>query len=272
MALSGTGRFGAIASRNPQPQLKLHRLATAKDRLSRCRAARISDPRARGDIDVNTVPDLNEATAPAATGQAAAAPRIKLLSHGFCIDHPDPELGEQLMADTLGVADRDAMHGILRQLVKASVKGEKPDEVNLAFMISMMKSIKPRDSVEAMLVAQMVSVHVMAMRCAYHLAKAEDVAQQDSAGRALGRLARTFPAQIEALNRYRSHGGPAITVQNVSVADGGKAIVGNVTQHASVIVSDKSPAAAVTAARRVPMPGLSERKPDRVEARRQAKT
>jgi len=27
-------------------------------------------------------------------------------------------------------------------------------------------------------------------------------------------------------------------VQNVSVGDGGKAIVGNVTQHASVIVSD----------------------------------
>jgi hypothetical protein len=76
---------------------------------------------------VNTVPDLNKATALAATGQpkAAAAPRIKLLSHGFCIDHPDPELGEQLMADALGVADRDAMHGILRQLAKASVKGER---------------------------------------------------------------------------------------------------------------------------------------------------
>jgi len=102
------------------------------------------------------------------------------------------------------------MHGILRQLVKASVKDESPDEVNLGFMISMVKSIKPRDSVEAMLVAQMVCVHVMAMRCAYHLANAEDVARQDSAGRALGRLARTFPAQIEALNRYRSHGEPAI--------------------------------------------------------------
>jgi len=34
------------------------------------------------------------------------------------------------------------MHGILRQLVKASVKGEKPDAVNLAFMISMVRSIK----------------------------------------------------------------------------------------------------------------------------------
>ena len=125
-------------------------------------------------------------------------------------------------------------------MVRASVSRRKPDAVNLAFMISMVKSIKPRDSVEAMLVAQMVSVHVMAMRCAHHLANAEDIACQESAGRALGRLARTFPAQIEALNRYRSHGEPAITVQNVSVGDGGKAIVGNVTQHASVIVSDGS--------------------------------
>jgi hypothetical protein len=39
-------------------------------------------------------------------------------------------------------------------------------------------------------------------------------------------------------------GTPAITVQNVSVGDGGKAIVGNVTQHARVIVSDKNPASA----------------------------
>jgi hypothetical protein len=109
-------------------------------------------------------------------------------------------------------------------------------------MISMVESIKPRDSVEAMLVAQMVSIHVMAMQCAYRLASANDFARQDSAARALGRLARTFPAQIEALSRYRNKGEPAITVQNVSVGDGGKAIVGNVTQHASVIVSDKNAA------------------------------
>jgi hypothetical protein len=132
---------------------------------------------------VNTVPDSNKATAIAATGQTKAAAgavrcgrasnegrrlpvQVKLSPQGFSIDHPDSELGEALMAETLGVADRDAMHGILRQLVKASVNGQKPDAVNLAFMISMVKSIKPRDAVEAMLVAQMVSVHVMAMRCA----------------------------------------------------------------------------------------------------------
>jgi hypothetical protein len=173
----------------------------------------------------------------AATEQtkADAAPP---LAHECSIGHPDPELGEQLMMNALGVADRDAMDGILRQLLRASASGGRADEVNLSFMISMVKSLKPRDSVEAMLVAQMVSVHVMTMRCAQLLATADDIAGYDSAARALGRLARTFPAQIEALNRYRSHGEP------VSVGDGSKAIVGTITQHAKMIGSDKNPASA----------------------------
>ncbi|MGX1346853.1 hypothetical protein AB7M49_000429 [Bradyrhizobium elkanii] len=214
-------------------------------------------------------PDITVPTMAAAPGptQAAAPPRIKFSPHGFCIDHPDPELGAQLMANALGVADRDAMDGILRQLVKASVSGGKPCEVNLAFMISMVRSIGPRDSVEAMLVAQMVSVHVMAMRCAHHLAHAKDLAQHDSAARALGRLARTFPAQIEALNRHRSHGEPAITVQNVKVEDGGNAIVGNVTQHASVIVSDNNQA---SAARTAPKAAGSSRRRNSADAGRDA--
>lgn len=174
---------------------------------------------------MNTAPDLATSTTIAATDptEATAVPRIKLSPQGFGIDHPDPDIGDQIMADALGVADREAMHGILRQLVRAGASGKKPDEINLSFMISMVKSIRPRDAIEAMLVTQMVSVHVMAMRCAHHLANADDLARHDSAARALGRLARTFPLQIEALNRHRSQGEPAITVQNVSVGDGGKA-------------------------------------------------
>ena len=133
-----------------------------------------------------------------------------------------------------------------------------------------MRSLQYRNHGLGREVAQMVCVHVMAMRCAHHLANAQDVAQQDGAGRALGRLARTFPAQIEALNRYRSHGEPAITVQNVSVQDGGKAIVGNVTQHASVIVSEMSPRPAVTDSRTVSTPDRGAQEHDSVDARREA--
>jgi hypothetical protein len=221
---------------------------------------------------MDTLPALDTATAIAATGQtgAAAAVQIKLSAEGFFIDHPDPALSERLMADTLGVADRDAMHGMIRQLVRASVSGQKPDPINLAFMLSMIRSIKPRDAVEAMLVAQMVSVHVMAMRCAYQLANADDIARQDSAARALGRLARTFPAQIEALNRYRAGGEPAITVRKARGAHGGKAIAGRVTQPARVIVSDKRETAAVTDGRMRAMTDRGAQAHDCVDARQQA--
>ena len=194
---------------------------------------------------MNTVAEIDKTTAIAARQTTAATtPRLKLSSGGVAIDHPDLEQGEQLMSNAFGVSDRDAMYGLLRQLVGASTKRRKPDVVNLAFMLSMVESIKPRDSVEAMLVTQMVSVHVMAMRCAHRFANEQDIARQESAARALGRLARTFPAQIEALNRYRSNREPAVTVQNLSVGDGGQAIVGNVTQHASVMVSDRHSAEA----------------------------
>jgi hypothetical protein len=219
--------------------------------------------------NMTTAPDITAPTTIAATDQpnAAAAPRIKLQSHGFAIDHPDAELGERLMMNALGVTDREAMHGIVRQLVRASVNGESPDEVTLSFMLSMVRSIRPRDPLEAMLVAQMVSVHVMAMRCAHHLADSDDLAQHDSAARALGRLARTFPAQIEALNRHRSRGEPAITVQNVKVEDGGKAIVGNVTQHARVIVAEKG---AASAARKAAKGAGAGRRRESADAEREA--
>jgi hypothetical protein len=83
----------------------------------------------------------------------------------------------------------------------------------------------------------MASVHAAAMRSACRLALTDDIPQQESLTRALARLARTFASQIEALSRHRNNGERAITVRNLSVQDGGRAIVGNVTQHASMIVA-----------------------------------
>jgi hypothetical protein len=80
-----------------------------------------------------------------------------------------------------------------------------------------------------------------AMRCACRLACTDDLPQQESVTRALTRLSRTLVAQVEALNRHRSSDERAITVQNLSVQDGGQAIVGNVTQHANVLVAETGP-------------------------------
>ncbi|SFI01799.1 hypothetical protein [Bradyrhizobium sp. Gha] len=172
-------------------------------------------------------------------GPITAVPKVKLRRRRVVIDHPDPHSGEKLLGEALGAADRDALHGLLSQLVKASAVALKPDQGNLSFMISMLKSIAPRDSLEAMLATQMVSIQVATMRCACRLACTNEVTQQESLTRALTRLSRTFASQMEALNRHRSNGACAITVQNLSVQDGGKAVVGHFTQHANMIAAQQ---------------------------------
>ena len=75
-----------------------------------------------------------------------------------------------------------------------------------------------------MLAAQMAAVHVATMLTAKRLVSSKPP-MQDVFERALNRLARTFTAQVEALNHYRSREEQNIT--HVSVAQGGQASVEN---------------------------------------------
>ncbi|WP_162798036.1 hypothetical protein SuNHUV7_32210 (plasmid) [Pseudoseohaeicola sp. NH-UV-7] len=47
--------------------------------------------------------------------------------------------------------------------------------------------------------------------------------------RIVNKLARTFAAQMEALQKHRNGGKQTVTVQHVNVEGGGKAILGNDT-------------------------------------------
>jgi hypothetical protein len=67
---------------------------------------------------------------------------------------------------------------------------------------------------------------------ARRLKRIENIPQQDSAVNGLTKLTRTYAAQMEALKRYRSGGEQKMTVQHVHVAEGGQAIVGNVSASA----------------------------------------
>src|SRR5712691_9445999 len=68
MALSDNGFFGAIAGKKSSPTIEVASarrscIGSPQRRVaSRVAEPRASDARARGDIDVNTVPDLNKAT------------------------------------------------------------------------------------------------------------------------------------------------------------------------------------------------------------------
>jgi hypothetical protein len=71
---------------------------------------------------------------------------------------------------------------------------------------------------------------------------------------------------VDALKRYRSKDEPGLTVQTVSVQDGGQAIVGHVTHQASNAGLPETAAArlAITDAKLTPMPILENRRPERV--------
>src|SRR4051794_22782967 len=96
-------------------------------------------------------------------------------------------------------------------------------------MLSVVKSIQPKDEIEAMLAAQMAAVHMATMTFARRLNHIDNIPQQDSAERAFNKLARTFTTQVEALKRYRTGGQQKVTVEHVTVHEGGQAIVGNVS-------------------------------------------
>lgn len=85
-------------------------------------------------------------------------------------------------------------------------------------------------------------------------------------------------SQLEALKRYRTGGEQKVTVQHVTVSEGGQAIVGNVNQTPSASAQGKqaaNPPPALTDARIALMPVTEESKeraPVRVAARKQERT
>jgi hypothetical protein len=189
---------------------------------------------------------------------APAAPRIKVTdgknAPTIKPDHPDERLGYALLMEALGTVSVDFLVGLLDQL--ANTHGRQVDEGALNFMLSVVQGVKPKDQLEAMLAAQMAAIHMATMTFARRLAHVETIQQQDSAERALNKLARTYAMQMEALKRYRTGGEQKVTVQHVSVSEGGQAIVGNVTQPA-VGTAPEKPAAttpALTDTRQQAMP------------------
>jgi hypothetical protein len=197
---------------------------------------------------------------------APTAPRIKVTKDASATkigpDHPNELVGRGLLMEALGTADYSFGNGLIMQLANASMHDREVDEADVNFMLAVVKGIKPRDHLEAMLAAQMAAIHMATMTFTRRLASVESIPQQDSAERALNKLARTYATQMEALKRYRTGGEQKVTVQHVSVSEGGQAIVGNVTQASRETVPDQDadePRTLVDA-RTAPMPATEKKK------------
>lgn len=131
------------------------------------------------------------------------------------------------MAD-IGTTDRDFYAGLLSQISCLGSHKRSIDSASSNFVLAVVRSVDPRDGLEAMLATQMGAIHAATMMLARRLNHVDTIPQQDAAERALNKLARTFATQMEALKRYRTGGQQKVTVEHVTVNAGGQAIVGAV--------------------------------------------
>jgi len=161
--------------------------------------------------------------------ETAPLPKIELKEDGIL---KVQVTGEDSMRLIFGTESDELANGLLRQIVNAAKHEQDPNLIGAHFMLSAVKGIEPQDEVEAMLATQMAAVHMATMTFARRLAHIENIPQQDSAEKAFNKLARTFTAQVEALKRYRTGGEQKVTVQHVTVNEGGQAVDGNVSHSA----------------------------------------
>ena len=115
----------------------------------------------------------------------------------------------------------------LSRLAGADIEQANPKRTNNA--IAMLDELEPSDGQEAMLTAQMVAVHLVAMDC---LTRALNPSQS-FAGRELNlrhgaKLSRIYAEQVAALDKHRRKGQQTVTVEHVHVHEGGQAIVGTI--------------------------------------------
>lgn len=155
-------------------------------------------------------------------------------------DHPDIEVAYKLLMEALGTSDPYFVFGFIGELAAVSTQGSPLNESRLNQVLSMVKGIRPKDQVEAMLAGQMAAVHAAIIASTELLYKTQTPQHQDIVANALNKFARTFAMQMEALKRYRTGGQQTVTVQHVSVSEGGQAIVGNLFDGSSGTVSKQS--------------------------------
>jgi hypothetical protein len=119
--------------------------------------------------------------------------------------------------NAFGITDLDLAERLMMQIITAThlqSSNEPVSAENLNAALAAVTGIAPRDEAEAMLAAQMVGVHWLAMDL---LRKANDRSLLNDAGNLAVKLLRTYTTQLEALKRYRSAGEQRVVVQHQHV-------------------------------------------------------
>ncbi len=98
----------------------------------------------------------------------------------------------------------------------------------LDLLLAMGAELEPQDAIEAMLVTQIGLAHVGVMTAMGRMTDATNDQVRESYSRIAARMNQGFLNQLDALRRHRARSSPAVSVGQVTINEGGQAIVGTV--------------------------------------------
>ena len=124
--------------------------------------------------------------------------------------------------------DPDFLHGIHNQLGALSVT-KHGNPRGYGFVRSVLK--EPRNQFEMLLVTQMLTLHDAAMISAKSLGEARSLDEVNCYGNMFSKLTRSFASHMQTLHQCRSGAEQKVTFNNVSINEGGQAIVGLVSNN-----------------------------------------
>lgn len=140
---------------------------------------------------------------------------------------------ERVAIKILGTESPERAMHLVNQLGSSIQRGagKKIDHIeHIGIALNSVAEFKPRDEVERMLVAQMLSVHEAAMECfGRAMLPNQTFEGRDMNLKHAEKLSAIYTRQVEALDKHRGKGQQKITVEHVTVQAGGQAIVGDVT-------------------------------------------
>lgn len=152
-----------------------------------------------------------------------ARQKISFRSEGDLVHTKVPDL--QTLHDLFGTSDTTLSTELMKQAVKAA--GPYREGI-YELVLAIIEDFAPNDAVERLIAVQMAATHTSMMEVSAKMNGVKTIQAHEVYERSFNRLARTFTAQIEALRKHRNGGQSKVTVEHVTVNEGGQAIVGNV--------------------------------------------
>jgi hypothetical protein len=178
-------------------------------------------------------------------------PILRIKDGEIKVDHEDPKAATQQLFNAFGTTDPNFANGLLSQLQILSISNKQFAEGLLNSYASIVAAVEPRDPVESLWAINVATTQklIYDLTCDLGLAKG-DRAQNFSL---INKLLRTFTIEMDALNRHRSKGEQQVTVQHVTVGQGGQAIVGDVHQQSREVTKASVGPPALTRSSELPM-------------------